>query len=143
MSHTKPTLSITELKRENARLKMQVTHWKRRVADIEAKLGLTLPVLALNFKGKPVRLIVHDGAPLAQAADVLEYISGATKRYKGRKGPGYIDRLRNIGLGAREAIGLRSDNLAERFGTTRMHLCHVLGRSTKTSDLGFVTALGI
>lgn len=143
MQSSKSTKTNAELKREIAGLKLQVTHWKGRVAAIEARLAVTLPILSLQFDGKPVRLIVHQSKPLVQAADVIEHLAGVPKKYPGRRGPGFIDRLRRAGLGAREAVGLKSDELADNFGTTRMHLCHALGRGAKTSDLGFVTALGI
>lgn len=143
MSHIKPTQSNTDLKREIARLKLQITYWKRRVAEIEAKIGATLPVLTLSFKQKPVHLIVHAGAALAQAADVIEFVANMPPPYVKERNRGHVARLHRIGLGAREAVGLKSDELAERFGTTRMHLCHALGRSAKTSHLGFVTAAGI
>lgn len=145
MSDTKKPITITELQREIARLKIQVSYWEARYTEAAAALGIKLPVLDLAYQDQKVRVFLLKGAPFVFAADVLAQLPRApeARTRTNKKGPQITNRLRRLGLGQREVNGLNAADVAKEWATTERYVCAALGASTKTRWIGAVTPVGI
>lgn len=142
---TKPKHTIESLRAEVERLRNANNWLAKKLSEAERLLGVSAPLLTLQFDGRPVRLFVENGVPVALADDVIALIPDAPKpqRRSQRTYTVAIQRLRALKLGAREAFSVRRRDLSMRLGITERSLSESLGVSTRSHMIGVVTPLGI
>lgn len=142
---TRPKHTIESLRAEVKRLRNSNNWLAEKLAEAERMLGISAPLLTLDFDGRPVRLIVENGEPAVLADDVIAFIPNAPKP-QSRGQHTYtvaVVRLRRLQLGAREVFSIRRRDLSARLGMSERSLSASLGISTRSHMIGVVTPLGI
>lgn len=143
MSRKKHT--IESLLKEVVRLRNRNAWLSEKLAEAEKLLGRKAPVLTLYYEANPLRIFNTPSGPVVLADDVITMIPNAPppQMRAGKTFEVAVQRLRAMGLGEREAIGIPRTEVSERLGITDRGLSESLGMSTKAHWIGVVTPLGI
>jgi hypothetical protein len=142
---SRPKHTIESLLKEVERLRNRNDWLSEKLAEAEKLLGRKAPVICLYRQGHPLRIFNTPSGPVVLADDLIALVPDAPPPQM-RNGKTYsvaVQRLRMMGLGDREAVGVLRTELSEPLGITDRGLSESLGISTKAHWIGVVTPLGI
>lgn len=134
-----------DLRAEIDRLRSRNNWLSEKLAEAERRLGCQTPIIALEQGGRKVRLLIFNGQPAVFADDLLPFVHGAPgPEHRGEKQYQVsVQRLRRMGLGAREVTSVRRRDIAAMLGITERSVSLLLGVSARAHFIGVVTPLGV